>query len=142
MKTPDQHLRLIALPAALAFALVGCEKGGESKDNASESESQAAVESGSSQTRESLADPANDFKTGSSTALAPAELQAGGKVIVALDTRVPHPLVGRESERRGEWKRVGGPNTYRVSGAFRRQGRGVIIYGHEVRRRSGHGSGG
>ena len=83
MKTPDQHLRLIALPAALAFALVGCERGGESKDGASESESQAAVESGSSQTRESVADPANDFKTGSSPALAPAELQTGGKVIVA-----------------------------------------------------------
>ncbi|MBC03285.1 MAG: hypothetical protein CMJ34_08290 [Phycisphaerae bacterium] len=37
MKTSDQHLRRIAIPAALALALAGCEKGAEQAASTSES---------------------------------------------------------------------------------------------------------
>ena len=43
MKTPDQHLRLIALPAALALVLVGCDKGSGTDKATAKPESSATT---------------------------------------------------------------------------------------------------
>ena len=48
MKIPGQHLRLLAFPAAIAFAFVGCDKGAGSEKAASKPGSSATVKAGDS----------------------------------------------------------------------------------------------
>ncbi|MBQ72829.1 MAG: hypothetical protein CMJ67_07970 [Planctomycetaceae bacterium] len=74
MKTPDQHLRLLALPAALAFALVGCDKGSGSEKAAAKPESSATAKAAGS---------ADEATSAAAPVAAPAVADNGFSAVVA-----------------------------------------------------------